>query len=80
MTTFQKRLVPYTDEEYLEWVREFARGIPLGRACEGVDIARMVAHLASDASALVTGTIVPVDGGLRFAGGAASSAMVRQIQ
>ncbi|XP_049868461.1 3-oxoacyl-[acyl-carrier-protein] reductase FabG-like [Pectinophora gossypiella] len=65
-STFVQRLTGYTDEEYAAWLQQSERGIPLGRACAGHDVAAMVAHLASDASALVTGVNVPVDGGLRF--------------
>ena len=39
------------------------RGIPLGRVAEPEDIAAAVHFLASDAAAMITGTILPVDGG-----------------
>lgn len=39
------------------------RGIPLGRIAEPEDIAAAVHFLASDAAAMVTGTVLPVDGG-----------------
>jgi NAD(P)-dependent dehydrogenase (short-subunit alcohol dehydrogenase family) len=39
------------------------RGIPLGRVAEPEDIAAAVHFLASDAAAMVTGSILPVDGG-----------------
>jgi NAD(P)-dependent dehydrogenase (short-subunit alcohol dehydrogenase family) len=38
-------------------------GIPLGRVAEPEDIASAVLFLASDASAMITGVILPVDGG-----------------
>lgn len=38
-------------------------GIPLGRVAEPTDIANAVHFLASDAAAMVTGSILPVDGG-----------------
>ncbi len=38
-------------------------GIPLGRVAEPEDIANAVHFLASDASAMITGVILPVDGG-----------------
>lgn len=38
-------------------------GIPLGRVAEPEDIAWAVHFLASDASAMITGVILPVDGG-----------------
>jgi NAD(P)-dependent dehydrogenase (short-subunit alcohol dehydrogenase family) len=47
-------------------------GIPLGRLATPDDIAGPVAFLASDAAAMVTGTILPVDGG-NLACNAASS-------
>jgi NAD(P)-dependent dehydrogenase (short-subunit alcohol dehydrogenase family) len=39
------------------------RGIPLGRVAEPEDIAAAVHFLASDAAAMITGSILPVDGG-----------------
>jgi 3-oxoacyl-[acyl-carrier protein] reductase len=38
--------------------------IPLGRAGTAADVAALVAFLASDASAYITGQVIPVDGGL----------------
>jgi NAD(P)-dependent dehydrogenase (short-subunit alcohol dehydrogenase family) len=38
-------------------------GIPLGRVAEPEDVAAAVHFLASDASAMITGVILPVDGG-----------------
>ncbi|MDF2119598.1 SDR family oxidoreductase [Roseiarcaceae bacterium H3SJ34-1] len=43
--------------------QEFRNRIPLGRYLKPEEIADTVAHLASDASAMVTGTQVLVDGG-----------------
>lgn len=41
----------------------FLRGIPLGRLAEPADIAAAAVFLASDAAAMVTGSMLPVDGG-----------------
>lgn len=41
---------------------------PLGRVGEPEDVARLIVFLASDASSWMTGTIVPVDGGVLGAG------------
>ncbi len=38
-------------------------GIPMGRVAEPEDIANAVHFLSSDAAAMITGTILPVDGG-----------------
>lgn len=37
--------------------------IPLGRLCEGADIAAAAVYLASDEASFVTGAVLPVDGG-----------------
>jgi NAD(P)-dependent dehydrogenase (short-subunit alcohol dehydrogenase family) len=39
------------------------RGIPLGRLAESVDVANAIHFLASDAAAMITGVVLPVDGG-----------------
>jgi len=41
----------------------FLRGIPLGRLVEPGEVAAAVTFLASDAAAMITGVILPVDGG-----------------
>ena len=51
---------PSADGTLLE---TFLRGIPLGRLTEPNDVAAAIAFLASDAAAMITGVIVPVDGG-----------------
>jgi NAD(P)-dependent dehydrogenase (short-subunit alcohol dehydrogenase family) len=41
----------------------FLRGIPLGRLVEPSEVATAVAFLASDAASMITGVVLPVDGG-----------------
>lgn len=41
----------------------FLRGIPLGRLVEPAEVAAAVAFLASEAASMITGVILPVDGG-----------------
>jgi NAD(P)-dependent dehydrogenase (short-subunit alcohol dehydrogenase family) len=41
----------------------FLGGIPLGRLAEPADVAAAVAFLASDAASMITGVVLPVDGG-----------------
>lgn len=48
-----------TQEEYLHWVRQ----VPLGRAAEPDEIAKVVMFLLSDAASYVTGANIPVTGG-----------------
>jgi 3-oxoacyl-[acyl-carrier protein] reductase len=43
---------------------DFAAGIPLGRVGTPQDIAALVALLVSPRGAYITGTTIPVDGGL----------------
>lgn len=44
-------------------LRSMIDAIPLGRILEGADVTPMVVLLLSDASAMVTGQVIPVDGG-----------------
>ena len=48
------------DPDYLLGVLD---RIPMGRVGRIADVAGAVVYLASDAAAMVTGTILPVDGG-----------------
>jgi len=47
-----------------ELMAEWVRGIPMGRAGSGEDVAGLVTFLASDDAAYITGQTVNVDGGL----------------
>ncbi len=44
---------------------DFLQGIPLGRFCNARDIANTAVFLASDESAFITATDIPLDGGAR---------------
>ncbi|CAH1646394.1 unnamed protein product [Spodoptera littoralis] len=66
VSSFVKRLTGSTDEEYQAWLAATSKYIPMGEPCVGDDIAKMIVHVASEHSRLVTGTIVEVDGGMRF--------------
>lgn len=52
---------PQFDSDTL--VSTFLRGIPLRRLAEPIDVAAAAVFLASDAAAMVTGSMLPVDGG-----------------
>ncbi len=51
---------PQTDPEL---VKRLLQGIPMNRLGEPADVIGPVVFLASDAAAMVTGTLLPVDGG-----------------
>ncbi|KAJ8730481.1 hypothetical protein PYW08_001894 [Mythimna loreyi] len=78
VSTIVKRMTGYTEEEYQAWLSTAATVVPMGQVCEGDDIARMIVHLASDNSRLVTGTVVAVDGGLRY--GSAGNLLAQQMK
>jgi NAD(P)-dependent dehydrogenase (short-subunit alcohol dehydrogenase family) len=44
--------------------REFAQQQPIGRLIEPDEVAAVLAFLAGERSAAITGAVVPVDGGL----------------
>ena len=58
-----RRWVETEGEKAKVLMSRLLQGIPLGRVAEPEDIANAVHFLASDASAMVTGVILPVDGG-----------------
>ncbi len=47
--------------------RGMTRMIPMGRYAEPAEIAQLIVFLASDASSFMTGTAIPIDGGLKAA-------------
>ncbi|CAH0702141.1 unnamed protein product [Spodoptera exigua] len=75
VSEFVKRVTGFTQEQYVEFLKTFSKKIPMGEPCVGDDIARMVVHIASDHSRLVTGTVVEVDGAYRFSGPTPQSAL-----
>ena len=67
VSDFVKRITGYSEGEYQAWLENVSKTIPMGDVCVGDDIAKMIVHVASDNSRLVTGTVIDVDGGYRFA-------------
>lgn len=53
-----------TGSERAERLAEFGASVPLGRVATPQDIAHVTAFLASDAAGYMTGTLIPVDGGV----------------
>uniref|UniRef100_A0A2H1W9R7 SFRICE_028594 n=2 Tax=Spodoptera frugiperda TaxID=7108 RepID=A0A2H1W9R7_SPOFR len=77
VSEFVKRVTGFSQEQYLEFLKTFSKKIPMGEPCVGDDIARMVVHIASEHSRLVTGTVVEVDGAYRSSGPTPKSAYNR---
>ena len=58
-----RRWVETEGEKAKVLMTRLLEGIPLGRVAEPEDIANAVHFLSSDAASMITGTILPVDGG-----------------
>lgn len=56
-------------EDDKKLMAEFMKRIPMGRAGEPEDVAKVIAFLASDEAGFVTGIAMPVDGGLSASNG-----------
>ena len=52
-----------------EVMKDFKKRIAMGRAAKPQEVAEVIGFLASDAARFVTGTIIPVDGGLTASNG-----------
>ena len=60
-------LTPMVTEQLSEEQRQaLLRDIPVGRFCEGWEVARVVTFLASPLSGFITGEIIDINGGLHF--------------
>ena len=55
--------------DFDESLKDFARGIPMGRIADPAEVARCVLFLASEDASYVTGVNFPVDGGNDATGG-----------
>ena len=66
VSDFVKRITGYSEGEYQAFLGKAIKTIPMGEVCVGDDIAKMIVHVASDNSRLVTGTVIEVDGGVRY--------------
>ena len=47
-----------------EQIKEYLQSIPLGRLGEPEEIGEIIAFLASDHAGYITGSLIPIDGGL----------------
>ncbi|GBP80613.1 3-oxoacyl-[acyl-carrier-protein] reductase FabG [Eumeta japonica] len=80
VSEFVKRLTGYNDEQYMAWLQESEKSIPMRRVAQGEHIAQAIAFLASDAAELITGVILPVDGAFQLAGVGNSDVLKKQIK
>ncbi len=62
-TSALRALLDSVGEDRDELLTEMVRGIPLGRVAEAEDIAAAVHFLSSSAASMITGAMLPVDGG-----------------
>ena len=60
---FQDADLEYDPNDYKKFETEVLKKIPLGRIADVSDVATAVAFLASNASSMITGTSILVDGG-----------------
>ncbi len=65
MFSMERTQSPPDDPEAVR--RGMTRMIPMGRYAEPHEIAQLIVFLASDASSFITGTAIPIDGGLKAA-------------
>lgn len=49
--------------QHPDFVERYNKSTPLGRMANGTDVKGLIVYLASDASAYMTGAIIPLDGG-----------------
>lgn len=63
-----KRRSTGADFDLEKEIQKVGEGLPIGRIAEGREIASLVAYLASDDAAYMTGTVIPVDGGASHRG------------
>ncbi len=61
MRSVEKEINPYSSEEAKS---SFEEMIPLNRYATNTEIAKLVVFLASDESSYITGTAIPIDGGM----------------